>query len=362
MGRVPRPCGFVKAFGLAHGLQVYGDRLVHPYHRRETIVVDTVSNISALSDVSATKAASKARVLSAIKDASARTGVDFAYMVNKASQESSFNPNAKAAGSSATGLYQFIDQTWLKTIKENGEEFGLGDVADKIKIGSNGVATVASEADKKEILALRKDPEISALMAASLAKDNKEALEQKVGGKVGSTEMYLAHFLGSGGASNLLNTMKTDPNAKAADILPQAAQANKSVFYNSETGEARSVSEIYQKYAKKFDHMPDLGGDVQVASADSSTAQAVHSAKAVESELANNMTLASLSRPTDSVSIANGVSLNSTTTTSPFAAMMLAQMDMETFGLDAKDFVTKMGNNGNQDRFKSIVTTMGDAA
>lgn len=343
-------------FGI--GLASLEGKVCSPQHRRDSAVVDTLNDISALGSASSSRATSKTRVLSAIKDASERTGVDFAYLVNKASQESSFNPNAKAAGSSATGLFQFIDQTWLKTIKENGEEYGLGDVADKIKIGSNGIATVASEADRKEILALRKDPEVSALMAAALAKDNKDALEQKVGGKVGATEMYLAHFLGSGGASNLLNKLKTDPSAKAADILPQAAQANKSVFYNSETGEARSVSEIYQKYAKKFDRMPDIGGaEIQVASASSPTAQTVRSAKAVETELANSMTLASLSRPTDSVSIANGVSLSKTSTTSPFAAMVLAQMDMETFGLDAQDYVTKMGGNDNN-RFKNLSDTL----
>lgn len=329
-------------------------------------MVDNISNINLLSQTSATKSATKSRVLSAIKDASDRTGVDFSYLVNKAAQESSFNPEAKATGSSATGLYQFIGQTWLKTIKENGADYGLGEVADKITIGSNGVATVASEADKKAILELRKDPEVSALMAAALAKDNKEALQQKVGGKVGATEMYLAHFLGSGGASNLLKTMKTDPTAKAADILPSAASANKSVFYDAETGEAKSVSEIYQKFAQKFNHAPDLSGaDSQVASVSSSakstTAQTIQSAQAIENDLATNMTMASLSQSSSSLSMANGMTLDKATTSSPFATMVLAQMDMETFGLDAKDYASKMTSN-DEGRRKSILNTLSNAA
>lgn len=328
-------------------------------------MVDNISTISQLTQSSRTQGTSKRQVLAAIKDASERTGVDFSYLVNKAAQESSFNPNAKAAGSSATGLYQFIDQTWLKTIKEDGADYGLGDVADKITINSNGVATVANAADRKAILDMRKDPEISAVMAAALAKDNKEALEKKVGGTVGATEMYLAHFLGSGGASTLLNTLKTDPNATAADILPQAAQANRSVFYDSETGKAKTVAQIYQKYASKFDHAPDIGDlNTQVASNDTSSVEAsAQKARAVENSVANEMTLASLSRPVSAtnMSLANGTTLNQTTTTTPFAAMVLAQMDMDTFGLDAKDYVSKMGTS-NDDRMKSILSTLSNAA
>ncbi|MDD3181884.1 MAG: transglycosylase SLT domain-containing protein [Alphaproteobacteria bacterium] len=323
-------------------------------------MVDNISNISLLQQASLTKSATKGRVLSAIKEASARTGVDFAYLVNEAAQESSFNPEAKASGSSATGLYQFIDQTWLRTIKENGEEFGLGEQADKITIGSNGVATVANEADKKAILALRKDPEVSSLMAAALAKDNKESLEKTVSAEVGATEMYLAHFLGSGGAAHLLKTMQSDPTAKAADILPSAAKANRSVFYDSATGEAKSVAQIYQKFAQKFDQAPDLGGaDVQVASA---TAQTVQSAQSVESSVATNITLTSLSRPTSSVSLANGMSLSSTTTSTPFAAMILAQMDMDTFGLDAKANMSKINGSNDEARRKSILSTLANVA
>lgn len=329
-------------------------------------MVENVNNISLVPTAASTKASTKSRVLSAIKDASARTGVDFAYLVNKAAQESSFNPEAKSSRSSATGLFQFIDQTWLKTIKENGEECGLGDMADKITIGSNGVATVASEADKKQILALRKNPEVSALMAAELAKDNKEALEKKIGGKVGATEMYLAHFLGSGGASNLLSTLKTNPDANAAELLPQAAQANKSVFYDSDTGAAKSVSEIYQKFAQKFNKAPDLrDGNVQVASASttSATASAIQSAQNVEKDVATNITLASISKTASSsnMSLANGATLSQSTTSSPFATMVLAQMDMETFGLDAKDYVTKMGSNDDARR-KNVLSTLANAA
>lgn len=322
-------------------------------------MVDNVNNISTLTQNTAGVQSTKGRVLSAIKAASARSGVDFSYLLNKAVQESSLNPTAKAPKSSATGLYQFIDQTWLKTVKANGADYGLSDMADKISVGSDGIARVANSADKKAILALRSDPEVSANMAAELAKTNKEQLQKQVGGKIGATEMYMAHFLGAGGASAFLTELKENPNAIAADILPTAADANKSVFYDKTTGEAKTVGEIYKKFAAKFDKMPDIGvQDIQVASADTS-------AQKIETRLANEMTLASLSNSTSgaisssmssNMTMSNGVKLGQSMS-SPFATMMLAQMDMETFGLDAKADSLKTYKS-DEERQKSVLQTL----
>ncbi len=302
----------------------------------------------------------KARVVAAIKAASAKSGVDFAYLMNKASQESDLNPTAKASSSSATGLYQFIDQTWLKTIKASGEKYGMGAIADKITIGANGLASVTSAADKKAILALRTNPEVAANMAAELAKINKEALEKKVGGTIGSTEMYMAHFLGSGGASTFLNAMKENPNAAAADLLPQAAAANKSVFYDSETGKARSVSQIYAKFAAKFDKAPAMDSAATAVASAQPTYNATIKAEA-DVDAATNITMASLGTGGGGLK-AGGVSLHPTTTTSSFATMVLAQMDMETLGLDAMDKVRRLDGHDDESRRKSALTTLAQAA
>ena len=56
-------------------------------------------------------------VLNSIAKASAHTGVNFAYLMQQASAESSFKSTAKAKGSSASGLYQFIDSTWMNMVK-----------------------------------------------------------------------------------------------------------------------------------------------------------------------------------------------------------------------------------------------------
>ncbi len=293
----------------------------------------------------------KGRVIQAIRSASEKSGVDFSYLLNKASQESSLNPSAKATGSSATGLYQFIEQTWLKTVKQSGAAYGLAEEAAKITVGSDGMARVASAADRKAILALRNDPEIASEMAAELAKANKEQLQAEVGGKIGSTELYMAHFLGASGAAEFLTALKTDPNAKAADLLPQAAAANKSVFYDSATGAAKSVKQIYAQFAKKFETTPDLSA-IRVASAGDSSAEQAE--KALGREIAQ---AAIAGGSSGRVGFTSGVSIDKTTST-PFAAMMLAQMDMEVFGLDALAETDRLSYRDEGDRRKSVLNTL----
>jgi hypothetical protein len=193
------------------------------------------------------------RVGSAIAAASARTGVDFDYLVRQARIESGFNPEAKARTSSATGLYQFIEQTWLGTVKEHGASHGLGWAADSIR-QSGGRYHVADAATRRAILDLRKDPEAASAMAAEFAADNRAYLEDRLGRPAESVDLYLAHFLGAGGATQFLRAYDANPDASAAYILPEAAAANRSIFYD-DNGAPRSVSEIRDRFAAK------LGGD-----------------------------------------------------------------------------------------------------
>lgn len=195
--------------------------------------------------------AGKNTVLGAIRMASARTGVDFAYLLNKADQESGLNPSAKASSSSATGLFQFVSQTWLKMVKEHGKEYGLENEAAAISM-DDGKASVDDPAMRKKILKMRHDPILNASMAAEYTLENKDYLDAKLGsGAVGSTELYLAHFLGATGAAKFLKTMQASPNADAVKVMPNAAEANPSVFYDK-SGGAKSLKEIYEHFAAKF--------------------------------------------------------------------------------------------------------------
>jgi hypothetical protein len=202
-------------------------------------------------------------VISAIKNASQKTGLSFDYLVNQARTESSFRPDVKAKTSSATGLYQFIDQTWLATVSKHGSKHGLGESAAAIKKDFNGRYFVSDDAVKKQILNLRKDPNIASLMAAEFALDNQNYLESKTGIDATQTDLYMAHFLGAGGASKYIKAMQENPYQPAAYLLPAVAKANKNIFYNSD-GSMKSLTQIYNNFEKKFGDIID-GQVVQTA-------------------------------------------------------------------------------------------------
>ncbi len=193
----------------------------------------------------------RADVLSGIQQASVGTGVDFSYLMAQAAKESGFNPDAKAKTSSAAGLYQFVEQTWLSVVRKHGAEYGLGDMASKIKVGEDGKLRVADQALRKEILDLRRDPTIAAAMAAEHAADNRERLDAKLDREVTPTDLYLAHFLGLNGAVSFLRKMEANPDQGAASIFLKAAASNRSVFYRAD-GSQRSLKEIYGRFESRM--------------------------------------------------------------------------------------------------------------
>ena len=179
-----------------------------------------------------------------IKAAADATGVNFNYLFKQASVESGFNASAQAPTSSARGLYQFTKDTWLKVVEQHGEEAGLTREASALRSG------MTTPDDRQRILDLRNNPEISARMAAHHALDNARALQAQGIQVKGPTELYLAHFLGSGGAAKFLSGMKENPNAPAASLLPAAAQANKSIFFSN--GAPVTLAAIYDRFDRKF--------------------------------------------------------------------------------------------------------------
>jgi hypothetical protein len=191
------------------------------------------------------------RVTAAIQLASARTGVQFDYLLNQARIESSLNPDAHARTSSATGLFQFIEQTWLGMVKQHGADHGLGWAANAIQRGRNGHYYVADPAMRREILDLRRQPEAASAMAAEYASDNGRYIESRLGRPAQPVDLYLAHFLGAGGAARFLRAHDANPDAAAAAMLPAAARANRAVFYNRD-GSARSFAEIRAHFSERM--------------------------------------------------------------------------------------------------------------
>ena len=192
------------------------------------------------------------QVTGAIRQAAQSTGISFEYLLTTAKIESNLNPSAQASTSSAKGLYQFIDQTWLGTMKQAGTALGLGRYADAITRSPDGHYEVSNPAMRTAILRLRGDPQASAMLAGALTRNNAALVGGNIGRQPSNGELYIAHFLGADGASKLINSASMQPSARAAAMFPNAAAANHNIFYDG-TGRARSVGEVYRKLTRLFD-------------------------------------------------------------------------------------------------------------
>ncbi len=188
----------------------------------------------------------------ALQNASQRTGVGFDYLMRTAMQESSLRPDAQAGTSSATGLFQFIESTWLHTVKLEGAQFGLGDAAQAIEPAGQGRYTVRDSQVRQQILDLRNDPEVAALMAGVLTRENGELLSSRLGRSPTDGELYMAHFLGAEGAGQLISLAQERPGISAARAFPDAARANQSIFYERD-GRARNTADVYQLLHNKHE-------------------------------------------------------------------------------------------------------------
>jgi hypothetical protein len=214
-------------------------------------------------------------VEAAIQRASQATGVDFSFLMKTAGRESGMNPGAKAGSSSAAGLFQFVEQTWLSTLKQHGSKYGYARYADLISKGADGRYHVSGDEARRAVMDLRLDPHASSLMAGELASDHAAYLKGRVGRDPTAGELYAAHFLGPQGSARLIEAVQTRPGAAAASLFPDAAHANRAIFYRE--GRASTVAEVYanltrtggvtQGVATPAAPDPEDGGFIQYASA-----------------------------------------------------------------------------------------------
>jgi hypothetical protein len=176
------------------------------------------------------RTAQRADVMSALRTASASTGVSFDFLVKTAQRESNFDPGAKAPTSSATGLFQFTEGTWMSMLERYGAQ--------------HGVATEGQS--RQDLLALRKDAKLSSIMAGELAGENAKILQKKLGRPATSAELYAAHFMGPSDAARLVDAARSNRAGSAAELFPGAARANENVFRNKDGANLTSA----QLYAK----------------------------------------------------------------------------------------------------------------
>lgn len=158
-----------------------------------------------------------------ISENSKKAGVDPSLMVAFAAMESELNPNAKAPGGSAAGLFQFMPKTWQEQLSTHGKKYGLDPSTTPF------------------------DPKAATLLAGEYVKTNSAAL-RGIAPNPGPVEMYLAHMLGAGGAQRFL---KTDKSEVAAVHFQGPAKSNRSIFYSSD-GKALTIGEVYAGIEKRM--------------------------------------------------------------------------------------------------------------
>lgn len=197
------------------------------------------------------------QVREAIARAADKTGVDFDYLLAQARIESGLDPQARARTSSATGLYQFIGSTWLETLDKHGATHGLNWAETAIE-NVRGRAVVNDAGMRRDLLDLRNNPEVAALMAAELARDNAVELEGVLGRAPDAGELYLAHFLGAGGARKFLASLQEDGGQSAAALFPKPAAANRAIFYGKSG--PRSLEQVMGLIRGKVDAAMETNG------------------------------------------------------------------------------------------------------
>jgi len=189
----------------------------------------------------------------AIKRASFITGMSAKYLAATAYRESSFRARAAARSSSAQGMFQFIEQTWLAEFARDGDCLGKGDLARHIIRLRSGRYHVQNRKIRNRILALRNDPRLAAVLAARLAQRNARALIFGLGRQPTPGEVYVAHFLGASSAIRLINLSRKHPRAIASRHFPKEASANRAIFYSRRR--PRSVYEVWKNLIEKHEHL-----------------------------------------------------------------------------------------------------------
>jgi hypothetical protein len=261
-------------------------------------------------------ASSRAQIAGAIKQAANTTGTSFQYLLATAKMESDFNPKATASTSSASGLFQFIGQTWLGTVKEAGAALGYGQYAEAITKSSSGDYSVSDPAKKTAIMKLRDDPATSSAMAGVLTRSNSFKLTGLIGRRPTDSELYMAHFMGVSGAGKLITNAEDNPQASGARMFPNAAAANHSIFYDS-AGHARSISDVYSVLTSRYASAANSSATrtAMAAVGDTPATTAVASAAPFSTPIDNAAYLSSFPNTTSSATSTSPVTMASASST-----------------------------------------------
>jgi hypothetical protein len=192
-------------------------------------------------------------VVETILRAAAVTRWDPALLMAIADKESRFQTGVQARTSSATGLFQFIDSTWLKAVRDFGPRHGLEKEAAAIRVDGDA-PRVDDPRALAQILDLRRDPWLSTLLAAEMLKRDRDRIARRIGRDLSEGETYLTHFLGPDGAESFIASLQQAPQQSAPALFPKPARANKAIFYAQAKGRkkpaGRTLAEVHDSFER----------------------------------------------------------------------------------------------------------------
>ncbi|MFC4236293.1 transglycosylase SLT domain-containing protein [Thalassospira xianhensis] len=184
-------------------------------------------------------------ILTAVLTAEEKTGAPSSLLMAFGWLESRFDPAAKSRISSARGLFQFTKVTWMRAVNEFGNRHGLEYFADKISV-THDQKMVVTPTIRKQLLAMRYDPEISAVMTGEFIETDRERLRTLLEREPTDTDLYLTHLLGISDGANFLKALESTPDLAAEKIIPKAYRNNKQLFADDDIPEP-TVAEAYRK-------------------------------------------------------------------------------------------------------------------
>jgi Transglycosylase SLT domain len=199
-------------------------------------------------------------IVERVVQAANKTEMDPALLMAIADKESNFSTTAKARTSSASGLFQFVERTWMQAIKIFGHRHGQGSAADAIAAAEERGAAQ----NKAQILKLRNDPYLSAALAAEMLKKDGAKIAEKIGRPLTAGETYLIHFLGPDDTERFMRAMVESPQMSAAALLPRPARANRPIFYEAagRRMKERTVAEVHDAFESMMEKRTSRYGDV----------------------------------------------------------------------------------------------------
>lgn len=182
-------------------------------------------------------------VLAAFASAQTAAQADPSVLLAIAYKESSFNPTARNRLSSAYGLLQFTEATWLEMIRDFGARYNLSAYATALYTDRDGNISARNRRMRAAILRLRGDPRLSAIMAAERLRSKAKTLSAQLGRDLLPADLYVLYLLGPDGAHHFLIQLAEHPDLSSVAVIGGSARPNAGLFVRA--GHALTVADAY---------------------------------------------------------------------------------------------------------------------